>query len=41
VQDAAYVFINHPVAQQAGRSTVHGYVLYPDTMPRFATVWKS
>ena len=41
VQDAAYVFINHPVAMQAARSTVHGFVLYPDTMPRFGTVWKS
>ena len=41
VQDGAYVFINHPVAMEAARSTVHGYVLYPDTMPRFATVWKS
>ncbi len=41
VQDAAYVFINHPVAMQASRATVHGFELYPDTMPRFATVWKS
>jgi len=41
VQDGAYVFINHPVAAQISRSTLHGYVLYPDTMPRFVTVWKS
>jgi len=41
VQDAAYVFINHPVAMQASRATLHGYVLYPDNMPRLATVWKS
>ncbi|HEX6548362.1 MAG TPA: ABC transporter substrate-binding protein [Candidatus Dormibacteraeota bacterium] len=41
VEDAAYVFINHPVAAQISTNKVHGYVLYPDGMPRFATVWKS
>jgi peptide/nickel transport system substrate-binding protein len=41
VTDGAYVFINHPAAFQLSRATVHGYTLYPDNMPRFATVWKS
>lgn len=40
VQDAAYVFINHPPTTQVSSTKVHGYVLYPDNMPRFATVWK-
>jgi peptide/nickel transport system substrate-binding protein len=41
VQDAAYIFINHPVAARISTAKVHGYVLYADTMPRLATVWKS
>jgi peptide/nickel transport system substrate-binding protein len=40
VQDAAYVFINHPPTTEATSNKVHGYVLYPDNMPRFVTVWK-
>ena len=41
VMDAAYVFINHPPTTQVSSNKVHGYVLYPDNMPRFVTVWKS
>ncbi len=41
VQDAAYVFINHPPSTEVHSNKVHGFVLYPDNMPRFATVWKS
>lgn len=40
VDDAAYVFIDHAPAEQISTHKVHGYVLYPDGMPRFATVWK-
>ena len=40
VQDGAYVFITHAPAEQISTNKVHGYVLYPDGMPRFATVWK-
>jgi peptide/nickel transport system substrate-binding protein len=41
VTDAAYIFINHQPAEQISTNKVHGYVLYPDGMPRLATVWKS
>jgi peptide/nickel transport system substrate-binding protein len=40
VTDAAYIFINHQPAEQISTNKVHGYVLYPDGMPRLATVWK-
>jgi len=41
VQDAAYVFIYHQPAEQISSTRVHGYVLFPDGMPRLAGVWKS
>ena len=40
VADAAYIFINHPPSTEVASAKVHGYVLYPDNMPRFAAVWK-
>lgn len=41
VQDAAYVFINHPPTTMVAGQKVHGFTLYPDNMPRLAGVWKS
>lgn len=41
VEDAAYIFTDHDRARQISSNKVHGYVVFPDSMPRFAAVWKS
>jgi peptide/nickel transport system substrate-binding protein len=40
VGDAAYIFTTHLPAQQISSKKVHGFVVVPDTINRFAEVWK-
>ncbi len=37
--DAPYIFINHGVATQATAKKVQGFVLFPDNIIRFDSVW--
>jgi peptide/nickel transport system substrate-binding protein len=41
VDEVAWVFVMHSPAQQISSSHVHGFVLYPDGINRFAEVWKA
>ena len=40
VTEVAYVFTRHPPATQISTKHVHNFVVYPDTINRFAEVWK-
>lgn len=40
VDEVAYIFVRWPPATQISTKHVHNFTVYPDTINRFATVWK-